>query len=50
MLTSVGPVLTEGVSLVWELVTGNPLLTLSVGCGVAGMGFRFFRKARRVAG
>jgi len=33
----------------WGLMTANPLLTLAIGAGIVSMGFRFFRKARRVA-
>lgn len=50
ILTEAGPALVEGVSLVWELITGNQLLLLFTGAGIAGLGFKFFRKGKRVAG
>lgn len=50
ILQDAGPVLTEGVKMVWTLVTGNPLLTLFVGVTVVGIGFKMFRKARKTAG
>lgn len=49
MLTEAGEVIVDGVGIVWNLMTGNPWLTFMLGVTLIGMGFRFFRKAKRVA-
>ena len=49
MLAEAGPVITEGLTQVWGIVTANPLLTFTIGCSILGIGFRFFRKAKRAA-
>lgn len=49
MLTSAGETIVSGLDIVWNVVTGNTLLTLFVGASVLSMSFGFFRKAKRAA-
>lgn len=49
LLTSASTVLVSGVGVVWDMVTGNPLLALFVGASIVSLGFSFFRKAKRSA-
>ena len=49
LLTDASEVIVSGVGVVWDLVTGNPLLTLFVGASIVSLGFSFFRKAKRAA-
>ena len=49
MLSEAGPVITNGLTQVWDIVTANPLLTFFVGTSLLGIGFRFFRKAKGAA-
>lgn len=49
LLTSAGTALTSGMTLCWDMMTANPLLSLFVGASVVTLGFRFFRKAKGVA-
>lgn len=49
MITEAGAVIVDGVEIVWQLMTGNAWLTFMLGVTLIGMGFRFFRKAKRAA-
>ena len=49
MLSEAGPVITNGLTQVWDIVTANPLLTFFVGTSLLTVGFRFFRKAKGAA-
>jgi len=49
LLTDVTTVAPQVMSLVWDLVTSNPLTTFFAGTGIAFMGFSWFRKAKRAA-
>ena len=49
LLTDASEALVDGVGIVWEMVTGNPLLALFVGASIVSLGFAFFRKAKRAA-
>ena len=49
LLTDASEALVDGVGIVWDMVTGNPLLALFVGASIVSLGFSFFRKAKRAA-
>jgi len=49
MLTSAGTTLTTGLGTVWNLMTGNELITLFVGASIVSLAFAFFKKAKRAA-
>lgn len=49
LLTGATTVITAAMASVWDLITGNPLLIVYAGAGLLALGFRFFRRARRVA-
>jgi len=48
-ITEAGTTLAAGIEVVWDLMTANPWLTLTIGTSLIGMGFGFFRRARRAA-
>ena len=50
LITEAGTAITAGISMVWDVMTGNPLLVVFVGASLVSLGFRFFRKAKRTAG
>ena len=47
LLTNAGTVITSALSMVWDVATSNPLLSLFVGVSILGVGFSVFRRARR---
>ena len=49
LLASAGDTLADGIEVVWDLMTANPLLTLFLGAAVVSLGFRFFKKAKSAA-
>lgn len=49
MLTEAGTVIVSGIGIAWDVITGNPILTLFLGASVLTLGFRFFRKAKGAA-
>ena len=48
LITEAGTTLPSLMSLIWNLLTSNPLLSLSLIAAVAAIGFRLLRRARRV--
>lgn len=49
LITEAGTTIGSAIGVTWDLMTANPLLTLSLGAGVISLGFAFFRKAKRTA-
>lgn len=49
LLTTATTVITTAMGSVWDLIVGNPLLVVYAGAGLLALGFRFFRRAKRVA-
>lgn len=49
LLSDAGTTLTSGIGIVWNIITANPVLTLFVGASIVGLGFTFFKKAKRAA-
>lgn len=49
LLTEATTVITTAMGSVWDLITGNPLLIVYAGAGLLALGFRFFRRAKKVA-
>ena len=47
LITEAGTTLGAAIGVVWELMTANAWLTLGIGASVIGMGFTYFRKAKR---
>lgn len=46
MITEAGETMPALLSLVWNLATANPLLTLITGTGIGMMGFKIFKRAK----
>lgn len=49
LLSTATTVVATAVANTWSLLTSNPLTTFFVGSSILGVGFRFLRKAKRVA-
>lgn len=49
LLTEATTIITSAMGTVWTVIIGNPLLMVYAGAGLLALGFRFFRRARRVA-
>ena len=46
-ITSAGEAITAGVGVCWQICTANPWLTLMIGVSLVGLGFGFFKSAKR---
>ena len=46
-ITTAGEAIGSGVSVAWDICTANPWLTLLIGVSLVGVGFGFFKKAKR---
>lgn len=49
LLTDVGTVIPNLLTIVWDLITANPLLIFFAGCGLVSLGFTYWRKAKGAA-
>ena len=49
LLTETGNLITTGLPIVWDIITGNVVLTIMVGASLLTLAFRFYRKAKRAA-
>ena len=49
LLTDVGTVIPQLLTIVWSLITANVLLTFFAGAGLVSLGFRYFKKAKSAA-
>lgn len=49
LLTQATDIVSSAMGSVWTMIIGNPLLIVYAGAGLLALGFRFFRRARRVA-
>ena len=49
MLTEAGTFLSSGISVVWDLMTANPVLTLFIGSSLVTLAIGFFVKIKGVA-
>lgn len=47
LLSGVVEPITEAVSSVWTIATGNPLMSFFVGLGILGAGIGFFTSIKR---
>lgn len=49
LLTETGELVVTGLPIVWNIITGNVVLTIMVGASLLSLGFAFYRKAKRAA-
>ena len=49
LLTETGELVTSGLPIVWNIITGNVVLTIMVGASLLSLAFTFYRKAKRAA-
>lgn len=49
LLTSTGTVVTSGISIVWSIITGNPILSAIAGMSVLSIAFYALGRAKHAA-
>ena len=49
-LTTAGGLVVSAIGNVWNIITGNIVLTAMIGVSLVGVGFTFFERAKKSAG
>ena len=49
-LTTAGNLVVSAIGIVWNIITGNVVLTAMIGVSLVGVGFTFFERAKNSAG